>query len=58
MADKSPREGVLFPKDEWNSLIKWKPVSNIDEIYKDLPEAKEFHENYVKMWKLKDMHRD
>lgn len=50
--NKSPREGVLFPKDEWKSLCKWKPVSNIsiDEIYKDLPEVKQFHINYTKLW--------
>ena len=32
--------------------IKWRPVSNIsvDEIYKDLPEVKQFHESYVRFW--------
>lgn len=50
--DKQEIEGLLFPKDEWDSLIHWQPVSNIsvDEIYKDLPEAKEFHKSYVEMW--------
>ena len=45
-------EQLLFPKEEWDSLIKWSPVSNIpvDEIYKDLPEVKRWHESYVKMW--------
>lgn len=45
-------EPYLFPKEEMDSLIKWHPVSNIpvDEIYKDLPEVKQFHESYVKMW--------
>lgn len=45
-------EPYLFPKEEMDSLIKWRPVSNIpvEEIYKDLPEAKRFHESYVKMW--------
>ena len=45
-------EPYLFPKEEMDSLIHWKPVSNIpvDEIYKDLPEVKQYHESYVKMW--------
>lgn len=45
-------EPYLFPKEEMNSLVKWHPVSNIpvDEIYKDLPEVKQYHESYVKMW--------
>ena len=48
-------EKLLFPKKEWNSLIKWHPVSNIpvDEIYKDLPEVKQFHDNYVSLWNLR-----
>lgn len=35
--------------------ICWQPVSNIptEEIYKDLPKVKEFHENYVKLWLTK-----
>lgn len=51
-------EPYLFPKEEMDSLIKWHPVSNIpvDEIYKDLPEVKRYHDNYVKMW-LKDKGR-
>lgn len=45
-------EPYLFPKEEMDSLIRWKPVSkfSIDEIYKDLPEAKRFHENYERFW--------
>ena len=45
-------EPTLFPKAEWNSLIHWQPVSNIpvDEIYKDLPKVKEWHNNYEKLW--------
>lgn len=45
-------EPCLFPKEEWDELIEWHPVSNIpaEEIYKDLPEVKEFHDNYVKIW--------
>lgn len=45
-------EPYLFPKEEMDSLIKWRPVSNIsiDEIYEDLPEAKRFHESYCKLW--------
>ena len=50
--DKQEVEGLLFPKDEWDSLVHWQPVSNIpvDEIYKDLPEVKQYHENYVRFW--------
>jgi len=45
----------LFSKEEMDELIKWKPVSNIpvEEIYKDLPEVKQYHENFVKLWNLK-----
>jgi len=45
-------EPYLFPKEEMDCLVKWSPVSNIpvDEIYKDLPEVKQYHESYVKMW--------
>ena len=52
---KRIEEPYLFPKEEWDSLIKWSPVSNIpvEEIYKDLPEAKQYHENYVRLWNLK-----
>lgn len=49
------KEGLLFDKEEWDSLIVWHPVSNIpvEEIYKDLPEVKQFHENYVNFWNLR-----
>ena len=49
------KEGLLFPKEKWDELIHWKPVSNIsiDEIYKDLPEVKKFHYNYVSLWELR-----
>lgn len=52
-------EPYLFPKEEMDSLIKWRPVSNIpvDEIYKDLPKVKEWHENYIKVWKIKEHRR-
>ncbi len=45
-------EKLLFPKEEWDDLIVWHPVSNIpvEEIYKDLPEVKDFHDSYVKIW--------
>lgn len=45
-------EPYLFPKEEMDSLIKWHPVSNIpvDEIYKDLPKVKEWHDNYERFW--------
>ena len=48
-------EPYLFPKEEMNSLIKWHPVSNIpvEEIYKDLPEVKQYHDSYVSLWNLK-----
>ena len=50
MEDK--KEENLFPKEEYDSLIKWRPVSNIpvDEIYKDLPKVKEYHDLYEKLW--------
>lgn len=47
---KGVDEPCLFPKEEWDSLIKWQPVSNLDVIYKDLPEAKEHAEIYERMW--------
>lgn len=49
---KEATEQILFPKEEYDSLIKWKPVSNIptEEIYKDLPEVKEYHDMYKKLW--------
>lgn len=52
-------EPYLFPKEEWNSLIKWRPVSNIpvEEIYKDLPEVKKYHDNYVSLWNLRTTKR-
>lgn len=45
-------EPYLFPKEEMDSLIKWRPVSNIpvDEIYENLPEVKRYHDNYCKFW--------
>ena len=51
-------EPYLFPKEEMESLIHWSPVSNIpvEEIYKDLPEVKRYHDNYCKFW-LKDKSR-
>lgn len=59
MKDKKD-EPCLFPKEEWNSLIKWQPVSNIpaEEIYKDLPKVKEFHDNYVSLWNLRTKNKD
>lgn len=40
--------------------IHWSPVSNIpvDEIYKDLPDVKQFHDSYVKMWNLRTKNKD
>ena len=53
-------EPCLFPKKEWDELIHWSPVSNIstDEIYEDLPEVKQFHENYVSLWNLRTKNND
>ena len=53
-------EQLLFPKKEWNSLIKWRPVSNIpvEEIYKDLPEVKRYHDDYVSLWNLRTKNKD
>ena len=47
-------EPCLFPKKEWDSLIHWSPVSN---IYDNLPEAKRFHEDYIKTWKITENNR-
>lgn len=51
-------EPYLFPKEEMDDLIKWRPVSNIsvEEIYKDLTEVKEYHDAYVRLW-LRDKTR-
>lgn len=45
-------EQYLFSKKEMDEMIHWHPVSNIpvEEIYKDLPEVKQFHDSYVKIW--------
>ena len=45
-------EPYLFPKEEMDSLVRWQPVSNIpvEEIYKDLPEVKKWHDSYEMMW--------
>ena len=52
-------EKLLFPKEEWDSLVVWHPVSNIpvEEIYKDMPEVKQFHDSYCRVWGLKDKGR-
>ena len=49
---ENSKEQLLFPKKEWNELVKWRPVSNIpvDEIYKDLPEVKRYHDDYARNW--------
>lgn len=43
---------TLFCKEEWDSLVHWSPVSNIpvEEIYKDLPKVKRWHDSYEMMW--------
>lgn len=52
--DKGVDEPCLFPKDEWDSLIEWHPVSNLDKVYKDLPEAKKYAEMYIRLWGIKE----
>jgi hypothetical protein len=43
-------EGLIFPREEWDALIKWEPVSNLDP-YEDAPQAvRDYHNNYVKVW--------
>ena len=51
-------EPYLFPREKWDELIHWQPVSNIpvEEIYKDLPEVKQYHDNYCSFW-LRDKKR-
>jgi hypothetical protein len=51
-------EQLLFPKKEWDSLIRWSPVSNIpvEKIYENLPKVKDWHDSYVKVW-LKEKSR-
>lgn len=54
--DKFPKkkceEQLLFPKEKWDELAVWKPVSNIpvEEIYENLPKVKEFHDSYCRLW--------
>lgn len=44
-------EPCLFPKEEWDSLIEWHPVSNIPDPYEHAPkEVKEYHDIYEKLW--------
>lgn len=55
MIEWSDDEFDVFPeqkceKEEEIPEVKWHPVSNIDKIYENLPKAKQFHENYVKLW--------
>ena len=41
---------ILFPKKEWDSLVKWEPVAKLDP-YEDAPQSvKDYHEYYVKFW--------
>lgn len=39
--------------------IHWEPVSNIpvEEIYKDLPEVKRYHDEYCRFWLKKSLDR-
>lgn len=44
-------EPCLFPKEEWDSLIEWHPVSNIHDPYEYAPEeVKKYHDMYENMW--------
>lgn len=54
LREENCEEPLLFDKKEWDSLRHWAPVSNItvEEIYKDLPEVKQFHDSYCKVWGL------
>ena len=49
---KALQKFKAMQKETKEEETHWQPVSNIpvDEIYKDLPKAKKFHEEYVKMW--------
>jgi len=60
LREEKCEEPLLFPKEKWDKLIHWKPVSNIpvDEIYKDLPEVKQFHDSYVSLWGLRTINKD
>lgn len=55
LREENCEESLLFPKEKWNELIHWEPVSNIpvEEIYKDLPEVKRYHDSYCKLWGLR-----
>lgn len=46
-------------KSQNREEIHWHPVSNIpvEEIYKDLPEVKQFHDSYVRTWLKKSLDR-
>lgn len=46
-------------KSQNREEIHWKPVSNIpvEEIYKDLPEVKRYHDNYCRFWLKKSLDR-
>ena len=46
-------------KSQNHEDIHWRPVSNIpvEEIYKDLPEVKEWHDAYCEMWLKKTLDR-
>lgn len=54
LREENCEEPLLFPKEKWNELIHWEPVSNIpvEEIYKDLPDVKRYHDSYCKLWGL------
>ena len=43
-------EQLLFPKEEWDSLIRWEPVSNLDPYEKAPQSVKDYHEMYTKLW--------
>lgn len=44
-------ESCLFSKEEWDSLIEWRPISNIPDAYEKAPkEVKEYNNMYKKLW--------
>jgi hypothetical protein len=44
-------EPCLFPKKEWDGLVKWHPVAL--DPYENVPqEIKDYHHSYCKLWNL------
>lgn len=50
------KEGNLFSKKEWDSLIQWSPVAK--DPYNEVDEKiKKFHDDYIKLWKITESER-